>query len=102
MADLFTAEQAKRLFGFIGAGGTAGALLGPVITIWLSVRLGPMNLLVAAIILIEAAVFCVGRLERVATIQDSGRANCDLAHHLRRNCIAVNDQRPPTACTERF
>jgi len=27
MADLFTAEQGKRLFGFIGAGGTAGALL---------------------------------------------------------------------------
>ena len=26
MADLFTAEQGKRLFGFIGAGGTAGAL----------------------------------------------------------------------------
>ena len=25
MADLFTAEQGKRLFGFIGAGGTAGA-----------------------------------------------------------------------------
>ena len=24
MADLFTAEQGKRLFGFIGAGGTAG------------------------------------------------------------------------------
>src|SRR5207302_8434632 len=35
MADLFTSEQGKRLFGFIGAGGTAGALLGPVITIWL-------------------------------------------------------------------
>ena len=33
MADLFTSEQGKRLFGFIGAGGTAGALLGPVITI---------------------------------------------------------------------
>jgi ATP:ADP antiporter, AAA family len=29
MADLFTSEQGKRLFGFIGAGGTAGALLGP-------------------------------------------------------------------------
>src|SRR5277367_2499568 len=31
MADLFSAEQGKRLFGFIGAGGTAGALLGPVV-----------------------------------------------------------------------
>jgi ATP/ADP translocase len=33
MADLFDSEQGKRLFGFIGAGGTAGSLLGPVITI---------------------------------------------------------------------
>src|ERR1700685_256044 len=31
MADLFTAEQSKRLFGFIGAGGTGGGLPGPVI-----------------------------------------------------------------------
>jgi AAA family ATP:ADP antiporter len=69
MADLFTADQGKRLFGFIGAGGTAGALLGPVITIGLSVPLGPVNLLIAAMILLEAAVFCVYRLERAATAQ---------------------------------
>jgi AAA family ATP:ADP antiporter len=69
MADLFTADQGKRLFGFIGAGGTAGALLGPVITIGLSVPLGPVNLLIAAMILLEAAVFCVYRLERAANAQ---------------------------------
>jgi AAA family ATP:ADP antiporter len=69
MADLFTAEQGKRLFGFIGAGGTAGGLLGPVITIWLSVPLGPVNLLIAAAVLLEVAVFCVYRLERAATLQ---------------------------------
>jgi ATP:ADP antiporter, AAA family len=67
MADIFTADQGKRLFGFIGAGGTAGALLGPVITIWLSVPFGPVNLLIAAIVLLEAAVFCVWRLEHAAT-----------------------------------
>ena len=64
MADLFTSEQGKRLFGFIGAGGTAGALLGPIITIWLSVPLGPVNLMIAAVIFLELAVFCVYRLER--------------------------------------
>jgi ATP:ADP antiporter, AAA family len=69
MADLFDAEQGKRLFGFIGAGGTAGALLGPVITIALSVPLGPTNLLIAAIVLLEAAVFCVHRLEHAAMAQ---------------------------------
>jgi AAA family ATP:ADP antiporter len=67
MADLFTADQGKRLFGFIGAGGTAGALLGPLITIWLSVPLGPVNLLIPAVILLEVAVFCVWRLEHAAT-----------------------------------
>jgi AAA family ATP:ADP antiporter len=67
MADLFTAEQGKRLFGFIGAGGTAGALLGPLVTILLSAPLGPVNLLIAAAAFLEAAVFCVHRVERVAS-----------------------------------
>ena len=69
MADLFTAEQGKRLFGFIGAGGTAGGLLGPVITIGLSVPFGAVNLLIAAAVLLELAVFCVYRLERAAAAQ---------------------------------
>jgi ATP:ADP antiporter, AAA family len=68
MADIFTADQGKRLFGFIGAGGTAGALLGPVITIWLSVPFGPINLLIAAMVLLEVAVFCVWRLEQAARV----------------------------------
>jgi ATP:ADP antiporter, AAA family len=66
MADLFDSAQGKRLFGFIGAGGTAGALLGPAITIALSVPLGPANLLIVAIVLLELALVCVRRLERCA------------------------------------
>jgi AAA family ATP:ADP antiporter len=69
MVDIFDAEQGKRLFGFIGAGGTAGALLGPLITIALSVPLGPTNLLIAAAALLELAVLCVYRLERAAAMQ---------------------------------
>jgi AAA family ATP:ADP antiporter len=75
MADLFTADQGKRLFGFIGAGGTAGALLGPALTIWLSAPLGPVNLLIPAMILIEAAVFCVWRLEHAAVAHETGHAH---------------------------
>jgi len=71
MADLFTSEQGKRLFGFIGAGGTAGALLGPVITIGLSAPLGPINLLIAAIVFLELAVFCVHQLERTANARET-------------------------------
>jgi len=66
MADVFTSDQAKRLFGFIGAGGTAGALLGPAITIGLSMPLGPTNLLLVAVVFLELAVFCAQRVESIA------------------------------------
>src|SRR6516225_11292240 len=66
MADLFTSEQGKRLFEFIGAGGTTGALLGPLVTIWLSAPLGPVNLLIVAAAFLEVAILCVHRIERVA------------------------------------
>ncbi len=66
MADLFTSERGKRLFGFVAAGGTAGALLGPAVTVMLAVPLGPANLLLVAALLLEAAVLCAWRLEAAA------------------------------------
>jgi len=74
MADLFSSEQGKRLFGFIGAGGTAGALLGPALTIGLARPLGPVNLLLVAAVLLELAVLCVHRLEKAANAQVSASA----------------------------
>jgi ATP:ADP antiporter, AAA family len=66
MADLFASEQGKRLFGFIAAGGSAGALLGPVLTVALASRFGPVNLLIVAALLLELAVVCAHRLEPAA------------------------------------
>jgi AAA family ATP:ADP antiporter len=66
MADLYASEQGKRLFGFIAAGGSAGALLGPAVTVWLAVPLGHVNLLIVAALLLEAAIFCALRLEAAA------------------------------------
>jgi AAA family ATP:ADP antiporter len=63
MADLYSSEQARRLFGFIAAGGSAGALAGPALTIGLAKALGPTNLLVVAALLLEGAVLCAWRLE---------------------------------------
>ncbi len=63
MADLYASEQGKRLFGFIAAGGSAGALLGPGVTVALAVPLGPVNLLIIAALLLELAVLCAHRLE---------------------------------------
>ena len=63
MADLFASEQGKRLFGFIAAGGSAGALLGPALTVGLAAPLGPVNLLFVAALFLELAVLCAHRLE---------------------------------------
>ena len=41
MADLYSSEQGKRLYGFIAAGGSAGALAGPLLTIGLAAGAGP-------------------------------------------------------------
>jgi AAA family ATP:ADP antiporter len=48
MTDLYSDAQAKRLFGFIAAGGTAGALTGPALTTMLAIPLGPTNLLLVS------------------------------------------------------
>jgi AAA family ATP:ADP antiporter len=66
MADLYRSEQGKRLFGFIAAGGSAGALLGPLLAVTLAESLGRANLLLIALVLLEAAVFCAMRLESAA------------------------------------
>ena len=54
MSDIYDSEQAKRLYGFIAAGGTTGAVLGPFAANSLVTVVGQENLL-----LIAAAVFVV-------------------------------------------
>lgn len=62
LVDLFSNEQARRLFPFIGAGGTLGAIAGSALTTSIVRTIGPINLLLVCIALLEVAVFCVGRL----------------------------------------
>jgi AAA family ATP:ADP antiporter len=58
MADVFTREQAGRLFGFIWAGASTGGVIGPLIDKWLAVPLGAINLLpLSATLLLVALVF---------------------------------------------
>jgi ATP:ADP antiporter, AAA family len=45
MADIFSRTQAKRLFGFVAAGGTIGGIVGPAIATFLATRIGNNNLL---------------------------------------------------------
>ena len=75
MADLYGSEQGKRLFGFIAAGGSAGALLGPTIAATLAETIGRANLLIIAALLLECAVFCALRLESAAAAFKADRTS---------------------------
>ena len=66
MADVWHEEQARRLFGVIAAGGSAGALAGPAVTAYLAGRVGPVNLLPIAAVVLAGALVCIVRLRRWA------------------------------------
>src|SRR4029077_20761847 len=65
MVDMFTSEQGKRLFGFIGAAATLGAICGATITASAVKSVGIPTLLICAAALIEIGVFAARRLGRV-------------------------------------
>jgi ATP:ADP antiporter, AAA family len=46
MADIFSRTQAKRLFGFVAAGGTIGGIVGPLLAKYLSESIGNNGLMV--------------------------------------------------------
>jgi AAA family ATP:ADP antiporter len=64
--DLFSSEQGKRLFGCIAAGATIGAMVGSTLTATLAQYVAPIVLLLGAAVLLEVAVFSVGRLSRLS------------------------------------
>lgn len=67
MVDVFDSEQGKRLFGFIAAGATVGGIMGSSLTAALAKQVPAAYLLFASALLLEVAVFCVGRLSRLSS-----------------------------------
>jgi len=66
MADTFNKGQARRLFGIIGAGASAGALIGPAIPTLFAGALGTKNLMLiasAGLLLVIPLVFYLYRLK---------------------------------------
>ena len=61
MADAFRSDQAKRMFGFIGVGGTLGSIVGSAATATLAQKIGAVNLLLVSAVLLELAIFTVVR-----------------------------------------
>ena len=62
MADIYTREQGRRLFGVITAGGSIGALVGGAATSILVLRIGFQNLFPIAATLLLIAIYCITRL----------------------------------------
>lgn len=76
MADIYTREQGRRLFGFITAGGSIGALLGGAATSLLVKPIGFQNLFPISAVLLLIAVFCIAKLRRwVAAEHDPDEAD---------------------------
>jgi AAA family ATP:ADP antiporter len=62
MADLFDADQARRLFPIIAVGGPLGAIAGPSLTKALVFVVGVAGLLVISALLLGIAIVCIGFL----------------------------------------
>ncbi|WP_222565557.1 NTP/NDP exchange transporter [Novilysobacter antarcticus] len=62
MADVFDNQQAKLVYGYIGAGGTIGALVGPGITRLLVEVIGVANLLLVSAGFLAICLLCILKL----------------------------------------
>ncbi len=68
MSDLFTKTQSLRLFGFIGAGASTGALLGPSMPAFFASDIGTDNLMLVATVLLLATIPIIGALQRLKEV----------------------------------
>lgn len=65
MADLYTREQSKRLFGIITTGASVGAMIGPSIPLLFSGVLGTYSLMLVASLVLAATLPLIYYLERL-------------------------------------
>ena len=75
MADIYTREQGRRLFGLLSSGGSIGALLGGIATSFLVTRIGFENLFLISALLLALAVVCIRQLRRWATHEQNAPAD---------------------------
>lgn len=75
MADRFSFEQSKRLFGVIAVGGTLGAIFGPWLASRVAQTIGTANLILIAVgflLLAILAAWLVARLQRPQRVVRTG------------------------------
>jgi AAA family ATP:ADP antiporter len=73
MADIYSNAEAKRYYGYIGAAGTLGAFLGPVLTRTLVERVGIANMMLVSAALLTVCVVCIARLRQYAVAREAER-----------------------------
>ena len=80
MADTFSRDQGKRLFGFIASGASIGAVVGPVFPVFFSATLGVYNLILLASMLLLLIIPLITYMERLKQ-EDlrGGQANTEQA-----------------------
>ncbi|KLI98876.1 MFS transporter [Luteimonas sp. FCS-9] len=77
MADVFDNAHAKRYYGYIGAGGTVGAFLGPIVTTTLVGRIGVENLPLVSAGFLAVCLLCILKLREWARRNETRRATHD-------------------------
>lgn len=70
MADVFSNTQARAFYGYIGAAGTIGAFLGPIITSTLVEQVGIANLMLVSAGFLTACLVCIWRLRLWAVARE--------------------------------
>lgn len=73
MADVFSDAEAKRVYGYIGAGGTLGGFLGPSITKALVHEVGVANLMLVSAAMLCLCLWCIVRLRPWAKSREGAR-----------------------------
>ncbi len=81
IVDIFGTQEGKRVFGLIALGGTLGAILGSGITTVLASKIGPPQLLLFSILLIEAAILAMRALHRTGLVPEPFSPAVSLAPH---------------------
>ncbi len=77
MSDIFVTAQARRFYGVIAAGGTAGAIAGPLITRVIVGRVGVPNLLLLSACFYGLCLVCILKLVPWARRQEAKRNRQD-------------------------
>lgn len=84
MADIYSDDQARRLFPVIATGGTGGAIIGPLLTASLVTTVGATNLLLLSAGFLIIATYCIRKLgqwkqESSLSAEEANKADTDEA-----------------------